>query len=234
VLSSRTSRWSAGTALVCVLVVAAAWFLLITPRRAEADTTRQQQATVAQANDLLRVKVAQLRAQAANLGKTRDELVKLHQEFPPTADLPGLIRTVSRLSTAAGTDLLSITPGSASQLRPAGAAGAGGGAGAAGAGAGASTGVIAVELSMEATGDYYQVVGFIRQLQSQMTRDLLITGIKVDKIGDGPTDGVKLVLTGTVFTMPDGATTKTSTASQGTGSPGTAGSAAASSGVGNQ
>lgn len=200
-LSTRTSRWSAGTAVACIGLVAAAWFLLIAPRRADAASTREAQAAAQQANDVLKVKVAQLRAQSAELPATRLQLARLREQLAPTADLPGLVRTISRMATAAGTELRSITPGAATVLGGTTAAGSGSGATAP---AASGSRVVAVPLTIEATGDYYQAVGFVRQLQTSMTRALLVTNIQVDRLQSGGVDGVKITITGNVYTMTDG------------------------------
>jgi Tfp pilus assembly protein PilO len=218
VLATRTARWSAATALACVLLMAVTWFLLISPRREQAAETRAAQVTAEQANDVLRTKVEQLRAEFADLPKTRAELAKIKTQMTPTADLSQLVRTVSALSVAAGADLVSITPGAA--VQPAGAGGKGGTATAAG--------VVTIPLSIVVTGDYYQVVGFVRRLQTEMTRAVLISGLQIDKANGGGTNQVQLTVSGDVFSLPENVAAITGS----TGTTGTTGSTASNASAG--
>jgi len=221
VLANRTVKWSAGTAALCAVLLITTWFLLIAPRQGHVAETRAAEVAAQQANDVLKAKVQQLRAQFADLPKTQAELAALHRQLTPAADLPGVVRSVSALSTAAGTTLESLSPGAPTVLGgaaksgggpaaaaaaavadPAAGAGAAAGAGS-GAGAGAAGGgrVVSIPLVLVVTGDYYQVVGFIRRIQTEMPRALLISGIQIDQ---DPAGGqVRLSLTGQVFTLPD-------------------------------
>jgi Tfp pilus assembly protein PilO len=226
VLASRTAKWSAGAALACVVVLAATWFLLISPRRAQVAETRDQQVAAQQANDVLRAKVAQLKAQFAELPQTKAELARLHQQLTPTADMPALVRTISDLSTAAGTSLTNITPGVASALGAAsGTAGSAPAAGGSGASAADAKGVVSIPMSIVVNGDYYQVVGFVRLLQTQMSRALVISGLQLDQAGSG-LGLVTLNLTGSVFALPDTTSSASSGSAVSSGSAGSAGSAA--------
>lgn len=202
-LATRTSRLTAGVAAACVALLAATWFLLIAPRRADAEAYRVQRVDAVRANDLLRNKVAELRAQAATLPQTKQELAKLRTQLTPTEDLPTLVRTISSLSTKAGVSLRSIKPGVPTALTGPAAAGA--------------SGVVAVPVTIEASGDYFQAVAFIRALQTDMTRVLLVKSIKIDSddstVADQPPviGNVKLGLDGQVFVLSDGASPSRST-----------------------
>jgi Tfp pilus assembly protein PilO len=243
VLASPTAKWSAGTVLACVVLLAATWFGLIAPRRGEAADLRDQQVSAQQANNLLQAKIQQLRAQFADLPKTQAEVAAIHQQLTPVADVPNLVRRISALSTGAGTELMSIMPQAASTLAgPAVVPGAGAGspapgavtgqgaAPAAGSGAGpaagpgagpaagpggaggpaartAGSGVVSIPLSISVGGDYYQVVGFVRKLQIEMTRAVLITSLQIDQDSTFGAAGVKLTLVGDVFALPGASTT---------------------------
>jgi hypothetical protein len=47
---TKTRTWAAATAGICVLLILAAWFLLISPKRAEAADLRDQTVAQDQAN----------------------------------------------------------------------------------------------------------------------------------------------------------------------------------------
>ena len=110
-LESRTARWSAGTALLCVLLILITWFLLLAPRRAQAADLTSEQVSAEQSNDVLRTTLAQLQADFADLPATRARLAEIRKQLPPTADLAVLVRTLSGLATSAGVTLVSLSPG---------------------------------------------------------------------------------------------------------------------------
>jgi hypothetical protein len=231
----RTRQWSVGTGVLCVLLVVAAWFLLIAPRRSEESGIRAQQAATEQANQILMARVEQLRAQFAELPKTQAELAQLRLQLTPTEDMPALVRTITALATASGADLKSITPGSAVPVTGTGSTGTGttgtgttgtgaktagtttAGAGAAAAatsgaaagqtaraaGAAASSGLVSIPLAIAISADYYQAVGVVRKLQTEMARTLLITGLQIDQDTSVGTDRVRMSITGQVFALPD-------------------------------
>ena len=57
-LTNRTSRWSIGATLLCIALLAASWFLLISPRRADASAVREQVVQSDAQADQLRVDIA--------------------------------------------------------------------------------------------------------------------------------------------------------------------------------
>jgi len=219
VLANRRVTWSVGAALVCVILVAGAWFGLIAPRRADAADLHDQQVAAAQAADVLRAKVAQLRAQYAQLPAMQAELARMRLQLTPTADLPTVVRTVSAMSTASGTELLSIIPGAPAAATASGAS----------PGAAAPAGLVAIPLSIVVDGDYYQVVAFLRRVQTEMARALLIGGLQIDQDQGGTGDTVKLSLTGHIFSLPP---TTTGTAAAGVTPAASAAGAAASAAAG--
>jgi Tfp pilus assembly protein PilO len=218
VLATPTAKWSAGTALACVVLIAATWFGLIAPRRGDAADLQAQRVSAQQSNALLQAKIQQLRAQFADLPRTQAELAALHQQLTPTADLPTLVRSISALATEADTRLVSIVPQAATALAgPAGQAGAAGQAGVSGAGttaigpaaggaaapAASRSGVVVIPLAIAVGGDYYQVVGFVRKLQTEMSRAVLLTSLQIDQDSSfGVASGVRLSLVGDVFALP--------------------------------
>ena len=107
---SKTRTWSAATAGVCVLLVVAAWFLLIGPKRAEAADLRNQTVAQDQTNQQTRVKIQQLKAQYAQLPVKQAELAVIKQQLPDNPALPSLIRTLSAMADSAGVTLVSLAP----------------------------------------------------------------------------------------------------------------------------
>jgi len=244
-LQTRTTRWLAGTALLCVVLLAGAYLLLIGPKRAEAASLRDENAAAQQRNDTLQIQIAQLRAQFARLPERQSELADILAQMPPTADVPKLVRDVDALAKDNGVTLTSVTPGTASYLAapsagsataPSAAAAA---AGSAAAAAGALGQVAQIPLTLVLHGDFYAQLSFLKQLQHSMSRAVLLTGLQFTgaQTGAGPAGQVDVTLTGSVFALPAAAAALAATssspapsASTGTGSTGT-GSGTASSGT---
>jgi len=142
-LSTRTARWSALTALLCVMLMAAAWLLLIQPRREEAAQVRQKTEETRARNDALELKVAQLRAQFVELPKKEAELAQIYAQMPAKAAMPELVRAIDTAAASSGVTLQSLTPSvanvAAAPQAPAPAPSGGtGGTGSTGTGSGAS------------------------------------------------------------------------------------------------
>jgi Tfp pilus assembly protein PilO len=216
-LSSKSSRWIAGTCVACLVVATASWFLLIGPRRSHAAQLRDQSQSVHSANDTLRLQIAQLKAQFAALPGKRAELAKVQRQLPPTAAMPALVRSLNGIADTTGVSLDSITPGAAVLASAAGgAASAGAPAGATGAAAPSGSTVI-IPVSVAVTGDYFAATLFMKQLQTQLRRALLVTGISVgqnstasgsDSSGSSGSSAnaasgdIQLTITGQVFVLP--------------------------------
>ena len=107
---TKTRTWSAATAALCVLLIVAAYFLLIAPKRAEAADLRDQTLAQDQANQQSRLKIQQLKAQYAELPTKQAELAVIKQQLPDNPALPTLIRTLASMADASGVTLVSLAP----------------------------------------------------------------------------------------------------------------------------
>jgi Tfp pilus assembly protein PilO len=232
-LANRTSRWSIGTAVVCIALLAASWFLLVTPRRAEATEVRAQ---VVQADDqatLLRSRIAKLKVEFAGLPKRLEELEAIKKQLPPDADVPMLVRDFQRYAAKAGVSLDSIAPGGPVVVSADGAV-------ATGAVAGPGT-LVRVPMILTINGDYFEAALFLKHLQTGLKRSFLITDLSLapgevttstsTPTGPAPTstavptatatpaptataavaeqnlDFVSMTITGAVFVLLDGSST---------------------------
>jgi Pilus assembly protein, PilO len=238
-LQTRTTRWLAGTALLCVALLAGAYLLLIGPKRAEAASRRDENAAAQQRNDTLQIQIAQLRAQFARLPERQSELADILAQMPPTADVPKLVRDVDALAKDNGVTLTSVTPGTASYLAAPSAGSATApvtgsavapATGSAPSAAGTLGQVAQIPLTLVLHGDFYAQLSFLKQLQHSMSRAVLLTGLQFTgaQTGAGPAGQVDVTLTGSVFALPAAAAALAATssspapsASTGTGSTGT-------------
>ena len=219
-LKSPTSRWTAGAAGVCAVLLALTWFVLVGPKRAEAADLQEQAASARQANDAMQIRTAQLKTQFATLPQRQAELATLVEQLPPTADVPRFVRSLDALAESAGVRLDGVSPGAGESLdATSGATGTSGSAAAPSAGGSTSLEVIAVPMTIAVHGPYFKTVTFLKGLQSG-DRAFLVTGVQVTV----DSTGVSLSIRGRVFALPGA----TSTLAGPAGAAATAGASATS------
>jgi type IV pilus assembly protein PilO len=106
----KLKQWVALTVVGCLAIMAAGWFLLISPKRTEAAEVREQALTQESTNAGLRTQLEILRAQAKDLPKKQADLARVAAKIPDNPSLPSLIRALTAASTSAGVELVSVTP----------------------------------------------------------------------------------------------------------------------------
>ncbi len=201
--SSRV--WSAGAAVVGVLLVIAAWFLLISPQRSAAADLRDQTASQQAANDQIRIKTKQLQAQFASLPERQAQLAEIRQQMPDNPALPSLIRDLSSYADSAGVTLVSVAPGTPQAETPqqASTAAAPGAQPAPAAGAQ----LMAIPTVVNASGTYSELTLYLQKLQSSMRRAFLVEGIQLAHDSSGSSDkataanALQMTITGKIFQL---------------------------------
>jgi type IV pilus assembly protein PilO len=217
---SRT--WTAGAAVVGVLLVIAGWFLLIAPQRSAAADLRDQTAAQQTANDQIVLRTKQLQAQFASLPARQAQLAEIKQQMPDNPALPSLIRDLASYAKDAGLSLESVSPadpvvvdattGEQTPVAPGAAPAAG------------ADGLVAIPTTVVASGTYADLTLYLQKLQTQMRRAYLVNSIKleIDPAAAGATGStsatkpVNMTVIGDIFVLnPDALTT-------GAGAPATA------------
>src|ERR671920_1106595 len=115
---TMTNRWIAGAVAAALALVAASWFLLISPQRSQAAELREQAAAQQAANDMIRLRTQQLKAQFASLPQRRAQLAEIQQQLPNSPDLSALLRQLSTVADDAGVAVDSISPAQPQPLAP--------------------------------------------------------------------------------------------------------------------
>ncbi|MCE0539963.1 hypothetical protein LWF15_31150 [Kineosporia rhizophila] len=174
-LAGRTVRWSLGAIALCLVLLVAAWFLLITPRRDDAAALRDQAVASQDQASLLEIKLAQLKSQAADLPEQKKKLKEIAKELPPDADIPAYLRTLDTISGEAGVGLTTVTPGTPVLVTLATAAADTGAATTDATGLGAPGDLVSIPMNLELGGDYYQLSSWLKSLQSKVSRSYMIT-----------------------------------------------------------
>lgn len=215
----RSGTWIGGAAFVAVLVMAAGWFLLVAPARADAAEVRQQTVAAEQQNELLDIQLASLRAESAKLDDYKAELEVLRRQVPRTILDTGLAREIDTIAVANGvridnltimapTTVVAVSPvpqteaaAPAAPVEPApadGAAPADAGAlpaPAAPVGPTAPTGMVGVDVTFTVVGTPDAVSAFVAAAQEGITRLVLLSGLDIIVLDDQGAQGGQAAVT---------------------------------------
>jgi type IV pilus assembly protein PilO len=97
-------------ALACLVVLAAGWFLLISPQRQKVVDLQAQVDQQESTNDSTRSQIASLQALSAQLPAQRAKLAAMKGKVPDQPQLPELVRLLSAAADESGVQLVGITP----------------------------------------------------------------------------------------------------------------------------
>ncbi|GAC1610051.1 MAG: hypothetical protein NVS3B26_14720 [Mycobacteriales bacterium] len=163
--------------LGCLVVLAAGWFLLVSPKRSDAAALRAQAVSQVSANTQLENQLRILKAQAKDLPKQQAKLASVAAKIPDNPALPSMIRALTTAAMSAGVELVTVTPGqptapaagAATLVRP------GSSVGAVAPVASGSAGQLAqIPLTLNVAGGYFQVEQFVSNLEN-LPRSMRVT-----------------------------------------------------------
>jgi type IV pilus assembly protein PilO len=180
-------------AVLAVLGLAlASWFLLLSPRLAEADEIAAQVEQVEASNLALRNRVNQTRDLAADAPRAAAEAQAIFEKMPRQADLPTVLRQITDAAGAAGIRPVDVQLISTSVPVPASAGPKG---------AKPPTGVALanMDISISVLGERPELLDFVDNLQA-LDRAVLITGTQVSG-GTEPDMPNALQVQGTMFVL---------------------------------
>ena len=106
---ARIRSWTLGAAAVAVLMLLASWFLLVSPKNAKAADLRAQTAQSEQQNAAARVRIEQLKAQAADLPAQQAKLAEVRGHIPDNPELPSFIRSLTDIASKSGVAIADLT-----------------------------------------------------------------------------------------------------------------------------
>jgi type IV pilus assembly protein PilO len=208
--------WIAGGAVLAVLLVVGAWFLVLGPQRAQAqDLATQTNAAKAQ-NQQIADKTAQLKSLAAQLPDRQKRLAEIMAAMPSSDDVPGLLRQFATSATSAGVELTSVTPGTPALWNATATPKAG------------EPTVVAIPVDLTFSGTFPQSELYLKQLQADSTRFLLLDSVSVAAGGTAAQgSAVTVSLSGKVFVLADQVAATTVPAAGTVGGPSATSSSAA-------
>jgi Tfp pilus assembly protein PilO len=215
--------------MLIVGVLAASWFLLVSPKRSDASALSAQATKQQASNDALVQQLNVLKAQSLDLPKQKAKLAVMHKQIPDNPALPTLIRDLTAAGKKVGVQVVSMRPGPpvaaavavpvAAPVPPAGGTDPTKTDTTSTTANGAIPTAVApsvaplylVPLQLEITGSYFEIEQFINRLEG-IQRTFLVTAFSL-KPGGGAattatttttstTDGLSLSLTGQVVLAP--------------------------------
>jgi len=107
---SVTRKWSALAVVLVLAILAAGWFLLVSPKRGEAADLQQQAADQESANAKLVSELNELKQQQAELPQQRAELAVMRKQIPDNPALPTLIRDLTQAGRKVGVSINTMAP----------------------------------------------------------------------------------------------------------------------------
>ena len=180
-----------GTVVLSLVVCALAWFLLISPKRDEAQATRDETANLESSNDVLAVSVVDLREKFARLDEYKAELAAAQTKVPQDLVIASVVLEVETAAVANGVVLAELSPSDGQVVRsgalatpsdataPASTDEAGGGPTEA-------DGLVAYPVSMTVYGSYDETTAFVSQIQTMTERYVLVTGTQIEATVEAP------------------------------------------------
>jgi Tfp pilus assembly protein PilO len=185
---TETRKWTAGAALVAVLILVAGWFLLISPKRAEVADLQAQTAAQDDENSALAMERDLLKQQNKELPEKQAELAGLRTQIPRAPELPSYIRQLQDIGKASGVGLSSLTPAtpvslSGVQVAPGAAL--------------PPDELAAVNVDIVVTGTFFEIEKFVNELETT-ERYTLVGGVAMTDETSEAEPGADPVLTATL------------------------------------
>lgn len=199
--ANRTARWIFGTVAVCALLAAVGWFLLVSPRRTDAADLRDETESSQSQAVVLEAQIAELKSEAADLPAQKAKLGEIARQLTPDADVPEFVRTLQGIAADTGVDLTAISPGTPAVVTTTDTTSTDSSStdttstDTSGALAEAGT-LVSVPVSLNLSGDLYQVIQFLKRIQTRIDRSFVISGLTLAQTEVESTDGVSLDSTG--------------------------------------
>lgn len=197
---TSTRTWTAGAAVIAVLLVIAGWFFLVSPQRSAAADLRDQVSAQRARNDQIAVKTKELQAQFASLPERQAQLAEIKQQMPDNPALPALIRDLSSYAESAGVTLDSVSPGAPTAV----AVTAGGNQPVAAPGqaptSATATGLLSIPTTITAVGSYSDLTLYLQKLQTSMRRAFLVNTVTLTDSADAKGE-LTMTLNGDIFVM---------------------------------
>ncbi len=183
---TRIQQWAAGTAVALVVIVAAGWFLAISPQKHKVSNLGAQSTSQEQANSGLRTKLAELTAQMSAVPSEEAAVAAVTQKIPGDPEMPAYVRELTTIAGQTGVELVSIAPAVPTPVTVAAAtvpvatasASATTAAAAPAAPAAPAVSLQSIPVALTVDGGYFQVQQFTAALQ-RLARSTVVTSVSM-------------------------------------------------------
>lgn len=179
--------------LAAIVLTVAFWFLLYKPASDQQAAAEAETAQLEQEQSSLRSQIAQLRDVESRQVEIRAAQTRLEEYIPLGPAQPTAIRQFQRAADAAGTEILSVTfgdlavPEAADATTPADTGTPG-------------TTLANIPVTMTIEGGYFQLVDFMRRLEVDVPRAVLVQTVDVDE-GSGGYPSLEAIWSGQLFAI---------------------------------
>jgi Tfp pilus assembly protein PilO len=182
---TKMRQWSLMTVIAVVIVLAGGWVLLVKPQQSNISSVKAQAVTQQQANQVLLQQITARQAQQKQLPHEQAQLQKLATQIPTAPNEPDMIRTLSSAASGAGVNLLSMTPGTVTNITAAASTATGA---ATLPSAGPAGTLVELPISIDVIGTYANLESYYLLLE-KLPRALLVTQFSVCPVGGGSAGG---------------------------------------------
>ena len=156
----KMRQWSLLSALAVVGVLAAGWFLLVSPQKSHAKDLKTQALAQQTSTAQVQAQLQQLKEQQKNEPAQQRKLMQIATQVPDNPQLPALIRELSAAAHKSGVSLVSLAPGQPAPVTAAGAT---------------SAPLAQIPLAIQVTGSYFNIESFFRSVE-HLDRAMLVGG----------------------------------------------------------
>lgn len=167
----KMKQWTMLTALGVVGIMAAGWFLLVSPQKSHAKDLQTQAAAQQASTAQVQSKVNQLKQQQKDEPAQQAKLNKIATQIPDNPELPVLIRELSSAAHDAGVSLVSMSPSQPSTVAAPTTPGY--------AASSTAAPLAQIPITIQVTGSYFNVESFFRSLE-HLDRAMLVSGFTVN------------------------------------------------------
>lgn len=159
--------------LVAMLLAAAFYFLLYSPKNDELAAVRAETAQLETQRSSLQNELAQLREVEANQVQIRAQLARLEEFIPSGTAQSTAVRQFQLAADASGVEMQTVSFGAPALVPEAPPTGQEGMA------------LATIDVSMVVDGGYFQVVDFLRRLEVEVPRAILLASTAIAEGDDG-------------------------------------------------
>lgn len=179
-------RWAIGGALGAVVLLAVSWFFLIGPQYDETASLDDQTAAAEVRVVTLQRKLVELRQQQLEKDEYQAQLVRDRQALPTEAGMADFLRQLEETGAKTGVAVTGLVVGAPTKVT------------------GVNVQILAMPVTMIASGTSENLTRFLDHLQQVQPRAVLINSLNAvpDGFGDSLSEAVALTLSMQVFVAP--------------------------------